>query len=164
MRKKCQYCSLTHEEDMPCPIKDDPIKYICGNCSGNHSANSVVCPHRDKYIKMKTLLQHSTQQKSFAYTNNYTADGSDFMRVPEQHEPTSKPVNFSSINTNNISYANIIKHTYFNKERPHTNSLFSSTEIFTVFKDVVSTLRNCATRDEQFNALFQIVFKYVIND
>ncbi|CAF1111596.1 unnamed protein product, partial [Brachionus calyciflorus] len=79
-KEKCLKCGkFDHKRDQ-CPVKDDPSKYHCINCGGNHVACSKLCPVLKQATEEKKL---NFDKKIKTFTNNTTRIYSNFSN--DQH-------------------------------------------------------------------------------
>lgn len=57
MNAKCMNCGASSHTKDSCPVKDDPKKYKCSNCGGNHKSNFWECKTRKAILQSRTKHQ-----------------------------------------------------------------------------------------------------------
>ena len=138
----CAICAGNHKT-VDC--KEATVK--CANCNGAHKAMSPECPNRETFLKIRQRAQpRSVRQRGQQYknTSNYN-------------------VNFP--NTLNQSQ-NIRQNAYtFSNNQPsieqNKNNLFSFEEMKNLTFELISGLKKCKSREDQFEVITSLACKFL---
>lgn len=118
----------------------------CANCSGNHKAMSPDCPNRANYLQ----LRQRTLPKTFNSRRN------------NEHSNNPVQYNVSFPNTLNQSTPEICND--WNTQQRYNNNnnnLFSIQEIKNLAMELITSLRNCKTRADQFEVITSLACKFI---
>lgn len=140
VRTFCANCAGTHST---ADCKSDTI--LCANCNGKHKSTFAECPSRENFQLMRQraqpraprLRRNQTQNASFVNRNgNYN---NDFPNTLNQ-------------GNNNI-----------NREwnQQHNNNLFSLDEIKSLTMELISKLKNCKSKEDQFEVITSLACKFL---
>lgn len=169
MKVRCNYCSGEHIDDGECPLKNDHVQHKCSNCEGNHVATSVLCPKRGEYLRIrenlnpqrkKYAVQGITQRSQRPPPIDFSFDPRYF---PEVGVNSRKPVISDKTwpTQQSVNYASNITTQQENNPNQNNDGLFDTRELLTIFREIVSGLRKCTTREQQFDAIAEMAIKYV---
>lgn len=161
----CMYCAENHmTKDCKEIVNGTPVRAdfvpCCANCNKAHPAN---------FDKCEVLLKHMERQASLALRNSKLVKSrSQKVNRPSSITAPSKPVySFSQPLTNQtssrLSYANVIRNAT-NYSSQQSTQLMSVNELLALTKELVSSLRNCRTREQQFDVMTSLAIKYVYGD
>lgn len=133
-----------------------PNKIKCANCGKNHKSTDASCPNRIMYLEMKqklTLKTHHSKRKSIEFNTNNE-------NFPPLCKSANKPVvvnNWKHVNNSDAS-----SHNQFPVAAGST--LFSEQEFLQLTSEMISKLGSCTTREQQFNVVAELAFKFVYNN
>lgn len=159
MKTKCSYCGVDHGQSV-CPVKDIEANHICTNCKGNHSANSPACPARLEYLKIKTIVNQRNNNRINRRNQSFLFGESSFPALPtrqtnnmnmSQHAPAPTSQQYSTVLNNQDNYNNI----------NNNSNLFNSSEIIFIFKDIIQSLKECKSKEDQFTKIAELAVKYI---
>lgn len=121
----------------------------CANCNGPHKAMSPDCPSRETFNQMRLRAQpKSIVQKSQHY-NTKTNYNTNFPNTLNQGEIPN-----TSRRDNNLPYS----HNFNNNSN---NNLFSFEELKNLTFELISNLRKCKSREEQFEVVTNLAYKFL---
>lgn len=113
--------------------KENTLK--CANCNGVHKASDVNYPSRVSYIELRERFTKQRNQATPRMTvNNH---------IPQQPLTTS---------WNNVVRSENIQ---------PKNDLFSIEELKNITLELISLLKNCKSKSDQFQAITTIAFKFL---
>ena len=132
----CAICAGNHKTT---DCHSNSIK--CANCNGSHKAMSHECPSRQKYVEIKSKystkkVKSNSQPQS---TRNYASNFPNTLNQSEQPPPSW---NHQSQSTN--------------------NNLFSLDELRIITTELISKLRNCKSKADQFEVITSLAFKFLV--
>lgn len=161
MKSKCRFCSLNHIDDQECTIKDEVNQFKCANCNGNHAANSMFCPKRTEFLRIREQINLKNTSKSSPSFNYSAINFPNLMNPQNSIQPslTETPaarLPFSSILKSNTSSINIQQ-----GDQPTVSKLYSSSELLVILASVMDGLRSCQTPGEQVQLILATAIKYV---
>lgn len=140
VRSNCSNCSGKHKT-ADC-ITPDQNK--CANCRGNHKSTDTTCPNREAYLCIREAVN--------SRNNRNTAK---FERVQSHtYDPLSFPTLPSGKNIAPVWPSRSITD-------EQKSNLFSQKEITDLTIDVVSKLKKCNSKEDQFNVITQLAIKYL---
>jgi hypothetical protein len=135
-------------------------KLFCINCQEKHTANFQNCSVRQEYIK--SLNGYKNRNKK---SNPHSDQNRNFRPAPQLNDFNFPPINqnyapggsaWQNSNSNNYSQQNSpINNISF------SNDLFTPQQCFSIFKEFISKLSNCNTRQEQLYVIGEITLKYI---
>lgn len=134
----CAHCAGNHKST---ECKENFQK--CANCGGEHKALSPQCPSRHKYLEIRE------RSKPKRIHRNYP----NFVPMQNYNENFPNPLNQGTPQTNNWSN---IRQTEANNA-----NLFSIDELKNLTFELISKLRNCKTRFDQFEVITGLAFKFL---
>ncbi|XP_055374243.1 uncharacterized protein LOC129607328 [Condylostylus longicornis] len=152
---KCIICAEPHD------FKQCPEFNIHKNKdeTTNYSANFMECPARKQYIELQNSLKrkfHGSNKppvklsRNTNVTNHVNKTDNNYVRFTHSK--------LNSLNSS-ISYSDISKFNNVNN-----SNLFSANELINIFKDILTSLKNCESKEDQISVLAQITIKYIYND
>jgi hypothetical protein len=188
---RCVICSECHPStDCPLSKETaaDPSKLKCANCGGNHAASSMNCDKKVEYANRQQQQKEDRKAKLAQKKTNtapFTFKGANFPKVDgsqkdksfsfqfnnknvnkQQTNPTNigNKLNFSALFNDNDSLTSrrigIFDENSQNEQNKNEN-LFSIAEITTLINEIISQLRSCRTREDQFRVAMQLSVKYL---
>lgn len=122
----------------------------CANCHGPHKSSSTDCPNRIKYLELRERL-HAKSSRINKPANTFHNYDSQFPNNIRQN--TSNTNNYW--NTQNVNTAQIIQASGNNEE------LFSLEEIRELTMDLITKLRNCKSKSDQFTVITDLACKFL---
>lgn len=175
VRTKCAHCAGKHKT-VNC---SSPAQNKCANCNGNHKSIDVSCPNRKTFLEIRENIknrnslsaqpsqyrnretylhsqQHSNMPSNRSYNNNST------FRQQQSHQQQHQQQHFVSAERNNIHYSSN-NATYSSKLR-NNNNLFTENEISQLSLDMITQLRDCTSKEQQFNVIAQLTIKYLYSN
>lgn len=163
---RCVRCSGVHKSS-ECPLvnpvtgKIPDEKVRCANCNGSHTANARECPFRTKLINDRKAMaaQRTKNTRNGRYVNQFNDYNINFPALTKN-------------NVNKLDHLNVTQtaHAWSRAPaetitQPNQNSnLLTARQLMNVFMEMVRICTSCKSKEEQLNALVQVVEKYVIND
>lgn len=114
----------------------------CINCDGPHKALSLDCPSRKSYTQLKQRFQPANPRQQTRYCNE---------------------TNYSSNYPNNLNQNKTAPRTWIRPPQPpdDDDSLFSFEEIKCITLELISKLRSCKTREDQFEVITTLACKFL---
>lgn len=160
IKTKCAYCSGRHKTK-DCKNKD---KVKCANCNNTHTSTDISCPVRASFLDIRENIQRKNnrypshgnriyQSRKNITTNLNTLDNNNFPQLPNSN---------ARFENNTMAWPR----SQINNKRNTTqtsNELFTVEEISQLTLDIVSKLKSCKTKDEQFYVITQLATKYLYN-
>ena len=145
----CGVCAGPHNTPV-CPLliekrkqnkeRIDPLLLKCARCGGNHTAGYSGCPAavtpRPTNNRAPSTYQRPPPPKP--------SDVNEFPGLPQRPG-----------NTNNQNTAPVFSH------GSQSNNLFSLQELQNIMSEILINLKNCHTKQDQFNLMFSLAAKYV---
>lgn len=162
MKPKCNYCKVDHD-GMDCPLKDDVAKHICSNCDGNHPTNSMMCPCRAEYVRLKQIMH----DKNFVKQKHHVSFKFNYDQFPQNGQPNqnstgeSHPTSLPPTPHPGTSYASRVQLNQDFVGYQNDSELFNTTELMNFFNEIITGLQNCRTKYDQVKTLTAIALKYV---
>ena len=139
----CANCAGNHQ------TKDCSIEAIkCANCNGPHKSTDECCPSKTQYVNIKQRnrpLNKRRDNQDYQSSKNYDA-----------HFP----------NNLHQSIGNKIEWPYQREVKNNTNDsmnaeLFSSQQLQVLTVELITNLRNCKSKLDQFNVITNLAFKFL---
>lgn len=146
---KCAHCAGKHRTDECQSIS----KVKCANCNGRHKAFDNSCPMREKFLEIKSNFHNKAHDKKCSKIpdNNFSYKESDFLPLKRSFR-SQPPLVIAENNTpKRPQYSEALR----------GNNLFSEQEISQLTLEMISRLRSCTSREEQFNVITQLTIKYL---
>lgn len=153
LQPRCSQCGSTHTT-YSCTSQSTDICKCC-LCGQPHSSTDPNCPRRIEYIKMK--LHQST-------------------RIPRkstvQHEPPVRlhskewmDSNFPRLRTpNRTKFDNWFPNSSHGSTFHNNESLLTSEELLSLTTELITKLKSCRTKMDQFQVITHLAIKYTNND
>jgi hypothetical protein len=185
LEHRCVICSENHPS-ADCPFtrnsqSADPSLLKCANCGGNHTASYISCSKKIEHMKRvqeaKSKPQSSPKNGSKPFVFGADVNNFPFLGNNRQNQQNSG-FNFKNNNTTNTNnellYSSQLKSANTNSitnrlnlnqnsSQQVNNNLFSFAEIVALTNEIVTKLRNCRTREDQFQIIMQLSIKYCYN-
>ena len=138
----CANCAGNHKT-VDC--KESIVK--CANCKGPHKAMSPDYPNRETFIIIRKRAQPKSIGQRNQQFNNRSNYNVNFPNVLNQSETPN-----TSIIGNSLPYS---------QNFTNNNNLFSFEELKNLTFDLISNLRKCKTREEQFQVVTNLACKFL---
>ena len=143
---------LVKQADRQLKVPDGKIK--CIDCGQNHTSAFINCNVRIEYINSrKKQQQHQQQQRN---NKTYKTQYKGFSEAPELRnfnfpgiDPRQRATTQAWNNKNTIPQSN------------DKNDLFTPEECHSILMDLVTKLKECKNKIEQFSAISLIAQKYM---
>lgn len=162
---QCYNCQMFGHGSSRCKVKTFCVKCAgnhksaecnatiekCANCNGNHTAMSPDCPNREKYLQMRQRSlprPNNTRRINFPSNRNYT-----------QNNPVQYDVSFPNTLNQNTTQNAGNWNTQGNSN--NNNNLFSIQEIKNLTMELITSLKNCKTRADQFEVITGLACKFL---
>lgn len=151
----CANCSGPH----PTSQCNNPNIVKCANCHGAHKSTEKSCPSRLNYVQFREKFATKKPQSS-PPTRGFVPRKNDFPSLTSgnTNQPSATNVAWSSFRFNNSP-----KETVTNSTNGNNPNLFSLHEIQMITTELVSKLRLCKDKHEQFNVITELAIKYLSN-
>lgn len=161
-------CKLPVKAKLQDKDRSDRSRIRCANCSGNHTANFRGCPVRQDYLKQ---LEERAARRRIYNTDKLRRRETN---VSGGYRPQSTTAGSSRVNNQPNSsgyhqtrqlYADVVR----NQSQPAPefdngdSTLFSLSEFLSLARDLFQRLRECRNKEQQFQALTELMIKYVYN-
>lgn len=184
---RCSICGGKHESST-CLRDHFPLPeqvYKCCLCADNHSSRDRNCPKRIEFIKMKlghrssNSNNNSTSQKS-NNTKPAPLIATEFPSLPMNKnmgkpnvpdKSTDLQSEYNPLPTNkNIKYSGWFEKPALQPCQPSSanqafnDSLLSPLELIQLTKDLITNLRSCRNRMDQFEVVTRLAIKYINYD
>lgn len=139
----CANCAGSHKTS---DCKETTIK--CANCNGAHKSNSDVCQSKQNYLQMRERMQpprRSVRPSGFS-TSNYAGTFPNNLHQNPPSTPSWHPPRYTQINPNVNS---------------QSNNMFSPEEIKNLTLELITKLRNCRNKADQFEVITSLACKFL---
>lgn len=184
---RCRLCGEQHDENDCIHIDSYEegiyVSVKCTNCNGNHPSNSPACTARENFIQMRQQLARRAnnrgQRRMAQQLNPYVTYETSFPalqqpRMNHNHvtqltqratQPSPPPPSPPPPPQQPPQHSVSTHHTPQQRTPTHQNNevLFNFNELMQLTQDIISTMRDCRTKYEQFDAISKIAFKYLHN-
>lgn len=166
---RCSKCGGKHEsraclrDQLPLPEQ----LYVCCLCGNAHSSRDRNCPKRIDYIKMK--LSHSSSKSNHASKSNHSVDQRSRQHMTHQQPSTNNNSEFPSIKVHQGRKFS----DWFSPSQPNSpaieanrnasEELFSPQQLLELTTELISNLKVCRTKMDQFQVITKLAIKYVTN-
>lgn len=111
----------------------------CANCGGEHISSDSRCPSRASYINLRNRYSNAVNRKT-----------------TPQKAPILNPQQPMTNSWSNVVRSNGVLHSAEQK-----NDMFSVEELKNMTFELISLLRNCRSKLDQFNAVTTLAFKFI---
>ena len=127
-------------------------KILCANWNGNHKSSDVSCPNRSQYLEMRSMLRTKQQperrsQNRFMYTSSHVSLISE--RRNTQNTTAATADYFGN---------------YANAAKQSNSQLFTQEEFTQLTCELISKLKGCSSKEEQFNGITHLAVKYLYSN
>lgn len=156
VKPRCANCAEKHNT-IDCKAVS---KIQCANCGDKHKSTDLSCPNRSSYLELREKLAMKTQ-RSKKYVTAFNSHTENFPALNRSVQNTTSFVNTNwrpTNNNNNIKAVNNMSNVT-NSE----NTLFTEEELLQLTTEMISKLRNCTNKEQQFNVIAQLAIKFVYN-
>lgn len=159
LKPVCGVCAGTDHQTSSCPlliekrnnnkanIHESLLK--CANCGGNHTAGFSGCIHNQPRPKQWSKAVQPPRRSAIPVAQPFNINAEHF---PELHDPRRQRSNYSSepIIGENIQMS-----------KNSNSSLFSIQEMQVILGEMLSKMRECKSKEDQFQLMFSLAAKYV---
>lgn len=169
----CIRCGSNHSSK-ECPLLKDPVTnqirtripdelLKCGLCGNNHSANFNQCVKRVEFIERQQVYRARIQRRPRV---NQQPIQQHLLQRRFTAAQQLENFNFPGINEanaqNGIAWTNGNSRNVQNpiNQTQIPNGCFNPSELLTIFKELMTTLKQATTPEQQIYALGEIVIKY----
>lgn len=127
----------------------------CANCNGNHKSTSDQCPSKMNYLQIRQ--QHAPRRRVRAHTEDIPVGNynNNFPNTLRQSAPTATnnwlPPRGLFNNSNSYNSSNVNS----------SNELFSLQEIKNLTLELITNLRNCKNKADQFEVITNLACKFL---
>lgn len=179
---KCSKCGSNHESST---CTADFLK--CANCGGEHDANANDCPKRISFLEMrqkmssknnaKKSLKEAPQLENLSVFPELKAKTSNFRttRGESNQRPSNNPWSFGpfgylkkkqSSNPHNIETTVIVPPAIpeSDSSKGAHPTLFEPDMIGIIFGELLRSLKDCQSKEQQLQVMFEIATKYIYNN
>lgn len=156
VKPRCANCAEKHNT-IDCKAVN---KFQCANCGNKHKSTDLSCPSRSSYLELREKLATKSQRPK-RHVREFNTNTLNFPAINRNVQNTASSVNTNwrpSHNNNNIKAVNNMPNVT-NAE----NTLFTEEELLQLTSEMISKLRNCTNKEQQFNAIAQLAIKFVYN-
>lgn len=168
----CAKCGQSGHSEDTCLVV--PEQFKCSNCKGNHLATDPSCKSRADFMAMRVRLSSANNKKIAKKPSEFVRSGNDAFfpalrtktssfagrSKPESSNPVAGDWIFKDRTTfaptRTTSYRDALKN-----QAPEEETLFSSSEILQITKDVLIGLAACKSKQQQLEVIFQICATYL---
>lgn len=166
----------SYENGIYCSIK-------CNNCDGKHPANSLQCPKRQDFINMRELLSRKANLRNRRQGPEPDLAFEDKLKYPSLRPPRRAPdlihkqqqpnrLNFQdtyasqlSSTTNNQQFRSqppvVRQNCPENHHQDASDDLFTPKELLHLTREMVTSLKGCRNKEQQFDAIAHLALKYL---
>lgn len=176
----CVKCGHADHSGESCEVLAD--KFKCSNCNGNHLANDPNCKSRTDFVEMRKKLSAANNKtepkktREFARSNamfpalpipknsNFGESGPKITYPARSIPASSSPVDGNWIFKNKATFAPTRPSNFRDALRnsaPEEDTLFSTSEILQITKDVLHGLAACKSKQQQLEVIFEICSTYL---
>lgn len=143
----CANCAGSHKTS---ECKDTTIR--CANCNGSHKSTFDQCPSKVNYLSMRQRSQPVQQRRPRNYyvshpNSNYN---SNFPNTLHQSANSAPSIWISQNNGNSNS-----------NQSSNTNDLFTIQEMKNITLELITNLKNCKSKIEQFEVVTSLAIKFL---
>lgn len=151
----CANCAGDHNTR---ECKESEIQ--CANCKGPHKSNDVNCPSRTHYLDMKQRSRpmHKQQNKN---TLNIVNNNNNFPNTLNQGIPRNIGVWPPQRNIFSARSSNDHNNSIGQNTTPNVEQLFSIQELQKITVDLITKLRNCKNKLDQFEVITNLAFTFL---
>lgn len=161
---QCHNCQMLGHGSSRCNVKT-----FCANCAGNHktaecTSKIIKCAnckkeHKSSFLECPNRLKYEKIRQRYQPRN-----------VTSRQKPPHNNVRFTNYNNTNYNqdFPNILNQgtTNFNREwnqqrDSNTNNLFSIEEIKNLTLELISNLKRCKSRADQFEVITSLACKFL---
>lgn len=144
------FCSNCAGQHKTVDCKEPASK--CANCGGPHKSTFNECPNKANYLNFRQRLQPAPRRRIREFNGNYN---NNFPNTLRQSTPTStRNWQAPKTATNN-----------FSSNSPNNNGgsadLFSIEEIKNLTLELITNLRNCKDKAQQFEVITSLACKFL---
>lgn len=173
MEPKCVACAGNHLSSA-CPLllekrrlnktQLDTTLLKCCHCGANHTASFLDCPKRLAYIE-KRQAENRKYRGNRPQPNKSTNIMSNYNDNFPLYQPRNRPVLGDQIGArpfiNNYYARNNSTPAQTQHTNPSNNDLFTLEQLNNICAEMLSKLRDCNTKEDQFLLMFNLATKYV---
>lgn len=178
VRTKCALCAGKHKT-ADCKSTG---QNKCANCNGNHKSIDVNCPNRQTFLEIRENINIKNSSRAphqqYRNNNNQTSvrsqqnlnqysigsinNNEPFYRQQPQQQQQHAVSNRSS--TNNFTNSMFSNNVSYSSKLRGNNDLFTENEISQLTIEMITQLRECKSKEQQFNVIAQLTIKYLYSN
>lgn len=175
MPPKCLYCADSHETKDCNWVKNRVIPEgfapKCANCNGPHKANDECCPKLREFLQIQEKLnnRHANKNRSKQHQSQLNLTSSEFPALPSRQTHSdsftrarTQPEAASSPHYNAWSRSH--NQSFYAGRSQGRSELFSGSELVNIASEVITSLKSCATPEEQYMAIVNLAVKFLYNE
>lgn len=133
----------------------------CANCNGSHKSTDDKCPSKTHFLSIKQRNRPANKQQQWN-SANFVKDNINFPNSLQQNIPQQPAVWPYTRNSRNNIYNNNIHSTNFaNIATPNSSELFSIQELQVLTFELITNLRNCRSKMDQFEVITNLACKFL---
>lgn len=162
--ERCAICAEKHKT-ADCKATN---KIKCANCGNDHKATDPLCSNRSEYLKMREQFSNKKTRQPSHTRRNYNINDDYFPNLTNKQNslptvPNWKPLNLYSCGDHNNSYlqCDVTSPIKNISNENCQQDLFSEQEFMNLTIEMISKLRACKSREQQFTVITQLAFKFV---
>lgn len=153
----CANCAGNHNTS---ECNENIIK--CANCNGPHKSTDNECPSKAHYLNVKQRNQRTNRHKS-SNNSNIINNNTNFPNALRQNVNHQSGVwnyqrnnnNYVNSHNNNNGFQNL------NNFNSNTGDLFTIQELQTISIELITKLRSCTSKLDQFEVITNLAFKFL---
>ena len=150
IKSMCGFCAGKHRTD-ECKNSE---KLKCANCNGNHKSSDISCPNRESYLEIRNKISFNKvrQNPPTLHKRQFSYNASNFPQLPIScsQNITSSP----SGPTQKSQWSS-------SSGRAPSSNLFTEQEFAELTFEMISKLKECSSKEQQFNVIAQLAIKYL---
>lgn len=123
---------------------------MCANCKGPHKSSSPTCPNREKFQEMRQRSQPRSLRTRHTFSNNNT-------------RYSNRNVNYTTDFPNSLNQQSTNNNREWNRQSNDnkSNDLFSIEEIKNLTLELISSLKKCRSKADQFEVITSLACKFL---
>lgn len=156
---KCSLCAGDHLTSA-CPTRNnEEAVRKCANCQGNHPASSPLCPARRHYLELQHELskKHNQRRSRGTMPTPPITNQRNFPKLPSNHRESSPAGPSHIFHSGGTAYSNVLRNNA-------SNDLFTYSEVMTITNELLTKLKSCKNKEDQFRVITEVTFKYLYNN
>lgn len=154
----CMFCAEPHDTNSCKHVIDgEPVQGFlpkCANCSENHPANNERCAKLLEFLSIQQMLADRNAKKNvtkLVKSNPVVGHTKPSSNTASSRHTLAPPRSYSAVAARG------------NQLRPSGDEMMSPQQMLALTKEMMTALRNCRTKEDQFNAIANLAIRYVYN-